>query len=252
MALAISFQDQFVLVTGGTRGIGAAIAREIVACQGNVIITGTGAEPPAWLLQLPDKLPNQIVNYQQLDFTEAGWSERFDEIIDRYPGISVCINNAAINIVSDIRQVRLEDLRKVLEVDLIAPAMIVSCLAPLMAAKGYGRIVNISSIFGIGSHAGRSSYSAAKAGLIGQTRACALDLAADGILVNVVCPGFVATDLTRRVLGEQGMLEIAKRIPIGRLADPVDIVPSVLFLASKLNTYITGQVLVVDGGYLVG
>jgi 3-oxoacyl-[acyl-carrier protein] reductase len=120
-----------------------------------------------------------------------------------------------------------------------------------MTERKYGRIVNISSIFGVGSRAGRSSYSASKSGLIGQTRAIALDLAKDNILVNAVCPGFVLTDLTRRVLGEKGMEEVAGQIPLGRLAETSDIAPAVLFLASPLNTYITGQTLIVDGGYLV-
>jgi len=251
MTLMISFQDQFVLVTGGTRGIGAAIAKEIVTCKGNIIITGTSVEPPPWIFEFAKQFPNQTIDYQQIDFAKEGWTERLNEIIGKYQKISVCINNAGINIVSDIRKVSIEDLRKVLEVNLIGPAMIISRLAPLMAERGYGRIVNISSVFGIVSRAGRSSYSAAKAGLIGQTRACALDLAKDGILVNAVCPGFVATDLTRKILGEKGMVEVVKRIPLGRLAECNDIVPSVLFLASEINTYITGQILVVDGGYLV-
>ena len=252
MTLKISFQNKFVLVTGATRGIGASVAIEILACGGNVIVTGTSQESPSWLAEFTEKKTNQIVDYSQIDFAEDGWIEHLDGIIDRFPEISVCINNAAINIVADIRHVKIEELRKINEVNLIAPAIITSKIAPGMAERGYGRIVNISSIFGIGSRAGRSSYSASKAGLIGQTRAVALDLAEDGVLVNAVCPGITATDLTRRVLGEQGMLEVAERIPLKRLATVDDIVPPVLFLASNLNTYITGQVLVVDGGYLVG
>jgi 3-oxoacyl-[acyl-carrier protein] reductase len=185
-----------------------------------------------------------------LDFSKEAWINRLEEITRHHPDISVCINNAGINIVSDIREVKPEDLRKILEVNLAAPAIIISQLAKPMTQKGYGRIVNISSIFGIGSRAGRSSYSAAKSGLIGQTRAVALDLAKDNILVNALCPGFVLTDLTRQVLGEKGMEEVSGQIPMGRLAQTTDIVPAVLFLASPLNTYITGQTLIVDGGYL--
>ncbi|MDX1521504.1 MAG: SDR family oxidoreductase [Anaerolineae bacterium] len=252
MPLSISFKDQTILVTGGTRGIGEAIAREAIACQGNVIITGTGSEPPVWLTEIAEATPDQAIDYQQINFAEAGWTNRLDDIAAHYPNISTCINNAAINIISDIREVKLADLRKILEVNLVAPAMITSRLAQSMTKAGYGRFVNISSIFGVESRVMRSSYSASKAGLIGQTRAVALDLAPDGILVNAVCPGFVATDLTRQVLGQDGMAEVSTRIPVGHLADPADIVPPVLFLASRLNTYITGQVLVADGGYLVG
>ncbi|MCP5104488.1 MAG: SDR family oxidoreductase [bacterium] len=251
MSLNISFENQSVFVTGGTRGIGETIVKELAACKADVIFTGTGSEPPQWLTWLGNKFPRQTITYHQLDFSETTWENHLDTIIGQYPVISVCINNAGINVVSDIRRVNPDDLRKVLEVNLTAPAIITSYLARGMAKKGYGRIVNISSIFGVGSRAGRSSYSASKSGLIGQTRACALDLAKDNILVNAVCPGFVLTDLTRRVLGEEGMKEVAQQIPVGRLAETKDIVPSILFLASGLNTYITGQALIVDGGYLV-
>jgi len=249
MTLQLSFKGQTVLVTGGTRGIGKAVAKAVSAAGGQAIITGTGSTPPPWLEDLDHR---GEIHYRQLDLAEETWTTVLDSIIADFPSIGICINNAGINIVDDIRDVRQEDLDQVLRVNLQAPATIVSRLAPRMAAKGYGRIVNIASIFGIGSRAGRSSYSASKAGLIGLTKAVALDLATDGILVNAVCPGFIATDLTRRVLGEQGMAEMALRVPLGRLAEPEEIVPSILFLASNLNTYITGQVLVVDGGYLAG
>jgi 3-oxoacyl-[acyl-carrier protein] reductase len=250
MKLMISFEKQSVLVTGGTRGIGKTLVEELAACQANIIFTGTAERPPGWLNGLKKQYPHQMMDYRQLDLSQETWTHRLEEMVAHYPGISVCINNAGINIVSDIRAVKPGDLRKILEVNLTAPAIITSQLARGMTERKYGRVVNISSIFGVGSRAGRSSYSASKSGLIGQTRAIALDLAKDNILVNAVCPGFVLTDLTRRVLGREGMAQVAQQIPVGRLAETKDIVPSVLFLASSLNTYITGQTLIVDGGYL--
>jgi NAD(P)-dependent dehydrogenase (short-subunit alcohol dehydrogenase family) len=157
MPLDISFQDQTVLVTGGTRGIGQAIAQESIACRGHVIITGTGNEAPSWLKKVQTNFPEQIIDYVPLDFAQAGWPDRLDQLMARHPYISVCINNAAINIVADIRNVAAEDLRKVLEVNLVAPAIVAARVAPAMADKGYGRIVNISSIFGVGSRAGFKS-----------------------------------------------------------------------------------------------
>lgn len=249
--LTISFRDQFVLVTGGTRGIGAAIAQEILACEGHVIVTGTHAEPPTWMLEARNKRPHQVVAYEQLNIATAGWLEQLDTIAHKYSAIPVVINNAGIASVADIRELHLEDLQRVLEVNLVAPAMVVSRLAPGMTARGYGRIVNISSIMGVLSLAGRSSYSASKSGIIGQTRACALDLAKDGILVNAVCPGFIATDMPRKTLGEAGLAQLGQRVPLGRVGECADIVSPTLFLASNLNTYITGQTLVVDGGYSI-
>ncbi|MCX6579486.1 MAG: SDR family oxidoreductase [Candidatus Aminicenantes bacterium] len=251
MALSISFKNQLAFVTGGTRGIGKTLVEELAACEANIIFTGTGETPPPWLTGLQKQYPGQKIDFHQLDLSKETWINALEEIIAGYPGISVCINNAGINIVADIREVKPADLRQILEINLTAPAIITSHLAKGMAEKKYGRIVNISSIFGVGSRAGRSSYSAAKSGLIGQTRAVALDLAKDNILVNAVCPGFVSTDLTRRMLGEKGMQEVSGQIPLGRLAETSDIAPAVLFLASPLNTYITGQTLIVDGGYLV-
>jgi 3-oxoacyl-[acyl-carrier protein] reductase len=250
MNLSISFKDRTVLVTGGTRGIGESLVKELAACDAHIIFTGTGENPPAWLKELQNQYPDQRIDFYQLDFSRETWISGLEHITAHYPEISVCINNAGINIVADIREVKPEDLRKILEVNLAAPAIITSHLAKAMTRRKYGRVVNISSIFGVGSRAGRSSYSASKSGLIGQTRAIALDLAKDNILVNAVCPGFVRTDLTRRVLGEKGMADISRQIPLGRLAETRDIVPAILFLASPLNTYITGQTLIVDGGYL--
>lgn len=249
--LNISFENQIVLVTGGTRGIGAAIAKGIINCEGNCIITGTGSKEPKWILDYNKRFYNQFITYKQLYFSTTDWLDKLDQIVEEFPDISVCINNAGINIISDIRDVTGNDIRKILEVNLVAPSMVISQISPQMVKNNYGRIVNISSIFGVESRAGRSSYSASKAGLIGQTKAIALDLAKEDILVNAVCPGFVKTDLTEKILGKKGMADIVERIPVGRLAEPSDIVTAVLFLASDLNTYITGQTLVVDGGYLV-
>jgi len=249
--MEISFKGQLAFVTGGTRGIGAAVARGILDSGGKVVITGTGGDRPDWAGGLPSGMKDSV-HYYRLDFLEPGWEGALDGIVERHPDISVCVNNAGINIISDIRRVKMDDLDKVLRVDLAAPAMVISRVSGQMAKNGYGRIVNISSIFGIKSRAERSSYSAAKAGLIGQTRGAALDLAAEGVLVNAVAPGFVETDLTKKILGEKGMKEIIGRIPVGRMASPEDIVPAVLFLASGLNTYITGQVLTADGGFIIG
>ena len=114
----------------------------------------------------------------------------------------------------------------------------------------YGRIVNISSIFGVVGKAKRAAYSAAKAGLIGLTLTAAVDLAPYNVLVNSVSPGFVLTDLTKRILNKKDISQIKSFIPMGRLGRPEDIAPIVLFLASELNTYITGQNIVADGGYV--
>lgn len=251
MSLNISFENQWVLITGATRGIGKALAQEFFSCGGNIIITGTDRKPPKWAIEFKSKSKNQDISYIKLDFTSKNWNKNLEKLLVKYPNISVVINNAGNNIISDIREVKKEDISTLVEINLIGPAMLTSVISRSMAEKKYGRIVNISSIFGIVSRKGRSSYSSTKSGLIGLTRACALDLAEDNVLVNCVCPGFTKTELTKRILGNKGINEISKQIPLGRLAEPGDIVPIVLFLSSKLNTYITGQTITVDGGFVV-
>lgn len=251
MSLNISFDNQWILITGGTRGIGKAIAQEFFSCGGNIIITGTSTKAPNWATDFQATKPNQTIVYKQIDFTSKRIEQDLADLVSKYNDIGVCVNNAGYNIVSDIREVKKEDISALIEINLIGPAMLTSVISRSMAEKKYGRIVNISSIFGIVSRKGRSSYSSAKSGLIGLTRACALDLAEDNVLVNCVCPGFTKTELTKRILGNEGINEISKQIPLGRLAEPGDIVPIVLFLSSKLNTYITGQTITVDGGFVV-
>jgi 3-oxoacyl-[acyl-carrier protein] reductase len=128
--------------------------------------------------------------------------------------------------------------------------MISSIVSTHMIKNQYGRIINISSIFGEVSKEKRSNYSSSKAGLIGQTQAIALDLAPHGILVNSVGPGFIGTDLTKKVLGEKGIKEMTSQVPLGRLGEPKEISTIVLFLASSQNSFITGQNIIADGGFL--
>lgn len=244
-ALHIGFDGQLVLVTGGTRGIGKAIAETAAAAGADVVITGTGKEAPVWTHE-------SEIEYAELDFTGFEWHAAAEQLVGRIGTVQVLINNAGINVIQDIEKVDPAVLRRVLEVNLVGPTVLTSLVVPSMRQAGYGRIVNVSSIYGIGAAAGRSNYSSSKAGLIGHTRAVALDLAPDNILVNVVAPGFVETDLTRRVLGVEGMQRMTNSVPLGRMAQPSEIAIPVLFLASSHNTFITGTVVPVDGGYLVG
>jgi NAD(P)-dependent dehydrogenase (short-subunit alcohol dehydrogenase family) len=120
---------------------------------------------------------------------------------------------------------------------------------PAMRERSWGRIVNLTSIFGVVSKTGRASYSSSKFGLAGMTASLAVEVAGDGVLANCVAPGFVDTELTRRVLGDAGIAEMINSVPAGRLAQPEEIAHAVQFLASPRNSFITGQSLIVDGGF---
>lgn len=226
------------LVTGGTRGIGAAIAKELSAAGFQVTITGTSAS---------GKAP-QGCRFRACDFSDPYLVEDLARGVGRI-GYSVLVNNAGINKIANLADYDPADFSRIQQVNLQAAFRLCAAVVPGMRRKRYGRIVNITSIFGVVSKAGRSAYSASKFGLFGMTRALALEVAADNVLVNCVAPGFVDTDLTRGILGPAGMREMAEQIPLGRLGRPEEIAHVVKFLAGPENTYITGQNIVVDGGY---
>lgn len=136
--------------------------------------------------------------------------------------------------------------------NLTGAARLLKVVSARMMARGKGgKVLNVSSIFGVVSRARRNSYSASKAGLIGLTRASALDLAPHGILVNAICPGFTKTDLTMSVLASQDIKQLVAQIPAGRMATEDEIARTAVFLCSPLNTYMTGQVVVIDGGFTI-
>ncbi len=241
----ISFENKKVLVTGGTRGIGKQIALKFASCGAQVVITGTSESSPKWILNTSSIL------YEKLYIGQSDWHSEVNGIIRKYEGFDICINNAGTNKVSKINELEEDALDSILMTNLNAPIYIASKVSKNMINNQYGFIINIASIFGVVSREGRNPYTASKAGLIGATKTMAIDLGQYGILVNSISPGFVDTELTRNVLGENGITEMEARIPLKRLASVDEITPMILFLCSEYNTYITGQNIVIDGGFLL-
>ena len=184
-----------------------------------------------------------------VDFTDHDGLSRFLGEIQRTGRIDVCVNNAGINRLNDIENIVDEDLQAMLDVDLRAPILITKAAATVMGRAGYGRIVNVGSIWNTVSKPRRTLYSTVKAGVHGLTIGSAVELAAKDILVNTVSPGFVMTDLTRQNNTDAQIKDLGGQVPVGRLAQPAEIANVVLFLASSSNTYVTGQNIVVDGGF---
>ena len=213
-----------VLLTGATRGIGKAIYEEIKDIYDVVVPTR-------------DEL--DLGNIKSINEYFSKNSLEFD----------IIINNAGINIIKSIDLILDEDIEKINMINLIAPLKLIQKVTPHMKRNKYGKILNISSIWGIRSKEKRTLYSGTKYGIIGQTKALSRELGEYNILINALCPGFTATELTMQSLNEKELEEIKKEIPLGRLADPKEIAKSVKFLISEENTYITGQTLVVDGGF---
>jgi 3-oxoacyl-[acyl-carrier protein] reductase len=238
------FFGKTAIVTGGTRGIGKCIV-QLLSCQGcDVIYTGTKRSSD-------DNIRG--ARFEQLDLADVTSINRFvKEIIEPHPGIDILVNNAGINKIEPIDEISDDDWTKILTVNLTGAMRMTRAVSKNMKNnKKGGRILNISSIFGVVSKSRRNAYSASKTGLIGLTRASALDLAPDHILVNALCPGFTMTELTQSVLSKKDMEELRREVPLGRFAEVDEIARAALFLCSCSNTYITGQTLVVDGGFTI-
>ncbi len=240
----ISFKNKIAVITGGTRGIGKAIANLICKAGGDVIVTGRNPV-------VKEFAKKTRMEYIPLDFLNQRSIDDFLSGIIGLKSIDILINNAGINIIEPIDQLNYDNWDKILKVNLTGPMLLTKAVSNIMKRSLSGRILNISSIFGIVSKEQRGSYSASKSGLIGLTRAMALDLAKHGILVNALCPGFTLTEMTQSILSKKEIISLARQIPLGRFASPIDVAQTAVYLCSDLNTYITGQTLVVDGGFTI-
>lgn len=240
----MDFSNKIAVVTGGTRGIGSAIVSLLTDCGCEVIYTGTAQKP---------EVKNQKGRFEQLNLLDVDSVSRFKlEVLGSLKKIDILINNAGINYIEPIDEINENNWERILKVNLTGAMKLIKETASVMKRSGSsGKILNISSIFGVISKEKRSSYSASKTGLIGLTRSCALDLAHYNILVNALCPGFTNTELTASVLSKEQRIAMASEVPMGRFAEVSEIATIAVFLVSDLNSYMTGQILIADGGFTV-
>lgn len=233
------FSGKKVLVTGASRGIGHAIAQAFRAEGARVIGTRTG-----------EGNENEDVCHEMIvaDFADIGQLKACADYV-RHAELDVLVNNAGINKIAPFVEIDPGDFLLIQQVNVFAPFLLCQAVIPAMARKGWGRIVNISSIWGKIGKAYRASYGASKFGLDGMTLALASEHSADGILANCVAPGFIDTELTRQVLGAEGMQSLVSGVPIHRLGQAEEVARLVLWLASEENTYLTGQNIAIDGGF---
>ncbi len=239
----MNFTGNTALVTGGTRGIGRAIAEGLLSHGATVLITST-QDCRGWWNEHP------AATHYVLDLRDHSSTTALSKTLDALERIDVLVNNAGIHYPKPIDQILDEPWDEVFAVNLTGPMRMMRLVVPKMKKYG-GRILNVSSISGIVARPGGSTYSASKAGLLGLTRAAALDLAPDGILVNALCPGVTATDMLDRVLTPERKEQLRSESALGRFASPEEIANVALFLVSSLNTYITGQAIVADGGTII-
>jgi len=249
MSVAIDLKGKTTLITGATRGIGKSIAEAFLQAGSDLILTGTKIDVPPEFES--GSQGNSCVKWVEADFSSIDGINTFVNILDEQGQIDICINNAGINIIKPFPDYTNEEIGRLLNINLSAPMMISRQLIPGMASRSFGRIVNISSIWSEVSKAGRSLYSASKAGLVGLTRTVATEYAKSNVLVNALSPGFTRTELTAKSLSSNEIDEITMKIPAGRLAEPEEIANAVLFLCSPMNSYLTGQNIIVDGGFTI-
>lgn len=240
-----NFQNKVVLITGATNGIGKEILEAFLKTKATIIATGNSTSKKSFF----EIYKKNKIDYYQADFNNQKSSRDFLKKIQNYKKIDICINNAGINKINYIGKIS-NEFDDILSVNLKIPFQISSVVSDIMKKNKYGKIINISSIWGKKSKEKRISYSISKYALNGLTVSSSIELAKYNILVNSISPGFVDTKLTRRVLSKKEINQVKKQIPLGRLAKPGEIVPLILFLSSDLNTYITGQIIYVDGGFI--
>ena len=215
-----------------------AIANAFVEQHAKVHITGTSKNtccPPG-------------IEYHACDFSNPEELEALCKKVSTM-NFNILINNVGINRVAKFIDIKSEDFLKIQQVNLYSAFRLCQSVIPSMLVAKWGRIVNINSIFGIISKELRASYSASKFALDGMTVALAAEVSASGILVNSVAPGFIDTELTRKVLGKQGMQEMSEKVPIRRMGRPEEVAKLVLWLASEENTFLCAQNIAIDGGF---
>ena len=236
------------LITGAGRGIGAAIAKELAECGAAVIINYGGN------IQAAENVLNDIVSAHGTgeiykcnvaDYEAVG--EMIKDIITRYGKIDILVNNAGITRDGLVMRMSETDFDEVIDVNLKGTFNTIRHASRYMLKQRQGRIINMSSVVGIAGNAGQVNYAASKAGVIGITKSAAKELATKGITVNAIAPGYIDTDMTR-VLSDDVKEAVLNTIPLKRMGNTSDIAKTVAFLASDDASYITGQVISVDGG----
>ena len=243
-------ENKVALITGGTRGIGKAIAKKFAENGYNLVINYVSENTDL------EKLRNDINSKNEILFVRvnvgdfASSEELVKQAIEKFGKIDVLVNNAGITRDNLIMRMKEEDFDNVINTNLKGTFNVTKNVIPYMMKKRSGKIVNISSVVGVSGNAGQCNYAASKAGIIGFTKSIAKELASRNILANCVAPGFIDTDMTE-VLSDSVKENINSQIPLKRMGTAEEIAKAVYFLAGEDNTYVTGQVLNVDGGMLM-
>jgi 3-oxoacyl-[acyl-carrier protein] reductase len=248
--MQINLQDKVAVVTGGTRGIGLGICEALARNGAKIACVGTNPEKLQSALETIRKhgveAEGYICNVAKTEDVE----KTVADVLAKFGKVDILVNNAGITRDVPLGAMKDEEWDDVLAVNLRGPFLFTRAVSKAMRRAKKGRVVNIASISGLIGNKGQANYSASKAGLVGFTRTASKELAGKNITVNAVAPGFIETDMTA-VLPEAYKVEIKNRIPLGRIGSPEDIANAVLFFASDEASFVTGQILTVDGGMIM-
>jgi 3-oxoacyl-[acyl-carrier protein] reductase len=247
----MQLKDKTAIVTGGSRGIGRAIALQLASKGASIAVNYTSNKESADRVVAEIEELGAAAMAIKADVSNSEEVENLvKEVLNKFGRIDILINNAGVTRDNLLFRMTEKEFDEVLGVNLKGAFNCIKAVSRVMIKQRSGKIVNVSSVVGIIGNAGQSNYAAAKAGLIGFTKAAAKELAKRGITVNAVAPGFIETDMTSR-LPEKVKEAFIKEIPMSRPGKPEDVAKAVLFLTSEYSDYITGQVINIDGGMVM-
>lgn len=244
-------ENKVAVVTGGTTGIGKEIALELSKNGYNIAINYRSETADMEDLKKEIEQNNVKCIFVKADVSNFEETENMvKEIVNEYGKIDVLVNNAGITQDGLIMRMKKESFDQVVDINLGGTFNVTRNVVPFMVKQRSGRIINVSSVVGIVGNAGQSNYAASKAGIIGFTKSLAKELSSRGILVNAIAPGFIETKMTDK-LNENVRQSILNQIPLGRMGEPKEVAKVVKFLSSDDSSYITGQVINIDGGMVI-
>ena len=246
----IDLSGSVALVTGASRGIGAVIACRLAEAGAKVGVNYLSSKEPAEeVVSSIIKSGGEALLVEGDVSHEAPAKSAVQQVVDRWDRIDILVNNAGINRDRLLLRMNADDWDEVLQVDLRGAFLCTRFVMPHLIKQRSGRIVNISSVVGISGNPGQANYAAAKAGLIGFTKSVAREVASRNVTVNALAPGYITTGMVEQ-LPEDAQQKILSRIPMGRFGAAEDVSEAVVFLCSKGASYITGEVLTIDGGLI--
>jgi len=243
----LELKGRVAIVTGGAQGIGKSIAAQLAQAGANVVIADVAEEMAKATAEEISRKGSEAISIRVDVSNLSSVEEMVKKTLDKFDRIDILINNAGITRDALVMRMKEEDWDLVLDINLKGAFNCIKVVSPVMMKQRYGKIVNIASIVGMSGNVGQANYSASKGGLIALTKTCAQELASRQINVNAVAPGFIQTSMTER-LPQEVKEKMASQIPLGRMGNPEDVAGVVLFLVSEKSSYITGEVIRVDGG----